>query len=360
MLLLPLLFACVEGPQTTGFMSVTLPGTPTGVVLGADARVIVSHDAPDGCCVASGYVPGGSIPAFQHAVSEVPPVVAEGRVYLVQPDGLVALEADRESWSVAVEADMEAAIAVTPAGIVMVPSWDGVQGRLHAWTRLGEEAWVTDLQSQRVVGAIRARADGTVYVATTDGVMPLLHGVDGSSGAILWSESVDAKPLAVVDDAVLVDVGGVLARFDADGREVWVSGADVGEAGVTATSDGFVWVPGATHVAKVALDNGGAAQRIERRCGALAYGLDQRMWGVCEVGEVGWALAAIGAVIEVESTTFGGPSVGPPVLAGGNAYVVIDNASTPSLLGFAGATLPNNTSPWSTAYGVGNAGRPDQ
>jgi len=358
-ILLPILLAGCAAPEVVLYTFAPLPGSPRGIASGPDGNLLVQHEEGAACCRVTAFVPSASTEVFGRSAGPGRPMVSDDRAYTLSATGVVASRGQEELWTADGEGEVVASgsAAVTPTGTVIFATVDGSSGQVHGYTRLGQRLWTTEV-SGSVVGAIRSGADSTLYLSV-QGSQTLLLSMAGESGAVLWSEASSDRPLAVLDEGVLVDRDGRLAMLAPSGLTIWESDAAVGQAGIALTHDGVAWAVGPQSITRVEVATGTVFQELGRVCSPMTYGADNAMWAVCDASvEDQVELTRIGALPTAVSEPFGGEVSLAPLLLNGSAFVLVGGDS-PRLLGFSGAPPQSTSSPWSTAFGVANTGRPD-
>jgi outer membrane protein assembly factor BamB len=182
-------------------------------------------------------------------VTPGPVVGADGTVYAASNAGVLhAIDpaTGRDLWTVDEHApyglDLSTSPAVLPSGLLL---WPGPGGHLVAVTRAGHVAWRLDLGGQVTSPAVRA--DGTVVVATTDGLLLGLRPT-GSGPGEEWrtdlGEPSYGSPVLSTDGATAYQTvtSGVVAVEAGEVRWRWRVPREIVEVSAAVAPDGTVVV----------------------------------------------------------------------------------------------------------------------
>lgn len=214
-----------------------------------------------------------------------PPVVADGLVLMIGPEGLHALDADtgRPRWSIASPTAHAAVLAVAGNGVAVVAG----AGLAAVAIADGRPIWTQTLEAPIRSSAVAA-AEGVIVAALDGGRVAAL---DAADGTLRWQQrlSGDAGPVAVALGRAFVGSSeNVLYALDLDDGSLawrWRVGGDV--VGVTADADSVYFV---------ALDN--LVRALSRSSGA-------QRWRADTGGRPAGALELIGGTLVVAEMTPG-------------------------------------------------------
>lgn len=160
--------------------------------------------------------------------SSVPPAVGFDGAFFVLTDGgafnqpsLWAIERDgRVRWS-ATDLLIPSQIAVTPAGVVLLP--DREQRRLHAVSpRDGSVLWTREIEGQMAIAALAVAATGDAYVKSTTALTAL-----APDGSVRWRFALGGDgglglaPVVDVEGHVYVAFGDRVYSLTSAGERRW-------------------------------------------------------------------------------------------------------------------------------------------
>jgi hypothetical protein len=387
---LPVLLLGCALPPIEPEGSVVLPGGPSGMVLDATGRPVVVHADADGqCCRLTAFEPTLASVLHERGAGPGVPRAVEDRTWFALRTGITALDPGSVDgadvlWTAIFEAPV---VAVGPAaalsdGTLVVAGNDALEdlptngrnARLVEVDRFGGIGWSRVLGGA-FVGGLRVAPDDTVYATTrVEGGPETLYAV-AVDGTVRWSIPGGGTPLIPLDEGLLVARGGLVARVDAFGEDVWVSTARIEPTGVdaraevaaTLTASGQLWVTAPGEVAVLDVDTGTTVSTLNATCGPLVVGQDVALWGFCTLPTSDRiALTRLTAFdVQARGLPVAGQAVGPPVLTGlsdggtATAYALYSGSAAspePRLVRYPGAANLDEAAPWAQPAGAKNTG----
>jgi hypothetical protein len=346
--LFALLAAC--GEPTTIVLALPLEGPPSGLALAPDGGLAVTHTDATGLRRISVYNPSSGDRVFGNPAGPGMPVVGDGRLYVLQDDGVTAFRGLAVDWrhETTGRVPNDAEIGLTTEGVVVFASQSGDRAALHAITHLGFELWTTPLDP--IPRGAPMTDDGNVlYVAAGDTEVEVLMAIDADDGTVLWESATGGQPLVALEDGLIAGDGTTLVRYDSAGDVVWTAASDATAA--TPAGD-QVWVSGGAGVERLELATGRATDSFGSSCGPIAVDRFATAWALCTDTSTNVPrLTSIDALPAARSAPIGEQvtPVDAPLLANGVSYALVGGAE-PRLLGFAtGASAPDGG--WSRSTG---------
>lgn len=331
-------------------LTLPLPGEPYGMALTADGQLAITHRDETGLKRLSVYNRNTSARQFGHPAGPGVPVVGDGRLYVLQDDGVVAFRGLAVDWQHTVTGQLpnDAAIGLTQAGVVVFGTQGNGAGVVHAVTHLGFPLWTTPLLDIPRGAPVTDGLD-TVYVAAGDEVPEVLYALDGTDGTVLWSVASTGRPLLALPDGVIVAQTDGLTRYDHEGTVIWSTPVVV--TSLTTADSNSLWAVG-TGVQRLSLDSGTVIDSYGAICGPVAADVVGAAWSLCTLpGVAAPELTTIEFLPTAQSAPIGVDSlpVDAPIHDSGTTYTLVGGPN-PRLLGFATGTRSSDSS-WARGSG---------